>query len=646
MRRLSGLTLRTDSTALRYALAAAVVFPMALGPLCADPATAFEVFGIKLFGSDEPDRDIIDPLDYTITLETGSADRALRKSLENTSLLLADEEDPVSGDLGLVIKAKDDRDRLIATLYEQSLYGGIVKVFIDGRDLDTLPPNPTFDRSRPVPVVITIEPGTPFTLGRIVLEDDAARLDPAEFDLVSGESAGSLKIIRATEAMSEQLKSEGRPLTEVRQRQVVADHRSKTVNVTIGVEAGPVAPLGEVTVRGARAVDSAFIARYSRLRPGDTYSPEQLRKAAERLRMLGTFSSVTINEAEGLADDGSLPIGITVSEGKHRYFGVGASYSSLDGAGLEGYWGHRNLFGQAESLRIEGAVRGLGEAKSIDDLSALDYNAGITFIKPGAFFPSATLEASIKGSSVTTDFYDAATITGKLGLSYELTDQDKVNAGVQLAYDSIDDAFADDNTYLTFGVPIGYARDTRDNRLNPTEGHYGTVTVTPSYEFFDQTIFTSLEGSISGYLGLGEEDRIVLAGRLSAGSLVGGGDLSAIPATRRFFVGGGGSVRGYSFQEITPYTDEGDGTGGRSFATVNLEARVSVTETIGIVPFLDIGTASQETIPDFSDLRMGAGVGLRYMTPFGPLRLDVAMPLQRYEGGSRFGIYAGIGQSF
>lgn len=646
MRRLSGLTLRTDSKALRYALAAAVVFPMALGPWHANPAAALEIFGIKLFGSDEADRDIIDPLDYTIALDTGSADRALKKSLENTSLLLADEEKPVSGDIGLVVKARDDRDRLIATLYEQSLYGGIVKVFIDGRDLDTLPPNPTFDRSRPVPVTVIVQPGDPFTLGRITLEGDAARLDPAEFDLIPGESAGSLKILRATDAMSERLKDEGRPLTEVRQRQVVADHRSKTVNVTIAVEAGPVAPLGEVTVRGARAVDSTFIARYSRLRPGDTYSPEQLRKAAERLRMLGTFSSVTINEAEGLANDGSLPIGITVSEGKHRYFGVGASYSSLDGAGLEGYWGHRNLFGQAESLRIEGAIRGLGEAKSIDDLSALDYNAGITFIKPGAFFPSATLEASIKGSSVTTDFYDAATITGKLGLSYELTDQDKVNAGVQLAYDSIDDAFADDNTYLTFGVPIGYQRDTRDNRLNPTEGHYGTVTVTPSYEFFDQTIFTSLEGSISGYLGLGEEDRIVLAGRLSAGSLVGGDDLSAIPATRRFFVGGGGSVRGYSFQEITPYTAEGEGTGGRSFATVNLEARVSVTETIGIVPFLDIGTTSDETIPDFSDLRMGAGVGLRYMTPFGPLRLDVAMPLQRYEGGSSFGIYAGIGQSF
>ncbi|MGL3607399.1 autotransporter assembly complex protein TamA [Rhizobium sp. G187] len=646
MRRPSGLTLRKDSKALRYALAAAMVFPMALGPLFVGQAEAFEIFGIKLFGGDEPDRDIIDPLDYTITLETGASDRKLEKSLENTSLLLAGEDKPVSGDLGLVIKARDDRDRLIATLYENSLYGGVVRVTIDGRDIDALPPNPTFDRSRPVPVTISVTPGEPFTLGRVTLDGDAAKLNPADYDLTAGDSAGSLKILRATEQMAEALKAEGRPLTEVSRREVVADHKTRTVDVTISVEAGPVAPLGTVTVKGSKTVRADFIERYSRLNPGETYSPQQLRKAAERLRALGVFSSVTIEEADDLANDGSLPIGIMVSEGKHRYFGVGASYSSLDGAGFEGYWGHRNLFGGAESLRIEGSVRGLGENRDVTDLSALDYNAGITFIKPGAFFPSATLEASVKGSSVTTDFYDAATITGKVGLAYEINDKDTVNAGVSLAYDSIDDAFGDGNTYLTLGIPVGYVSDTRDNKLNPTEGYYGTATVTPSYDFFGQTAFTSLEGSMSAYLGLGEEDRVVLAARLSAGSLIGGDDLSAIPATRRFFVGGGGSVRGYSFQEITPYTDAGDGTGGRSFVTANLEARVSVTETIGLVPFVDIGTTSDSEVPDFSDLRMGAGIGLRYMTPFGPLRLDVAMPLQPYEGGSRYGIYAGIGQSF
>lgn len=632
------------SYAFRLGLAVLVASPFLPGT--DSTAMAFEIFGIRLFGADEPDRDIIDPLDYTVTLETGAAERDLRKSLERTSLLVADEDTPVSGDLGLVIKARDDRDRLVATLYENGLYGGVVSMTIDGRDIDSLPPNPVFDRSRPVPVAITIQPGETFTLGDVRLEGEAARLDPAEFDLVAGGNAGSLVILRATEQMALRVKEEGRPLTAVTRRDVVADHENKTVDLTIAIDGGPVAPLGVVTVKGARAVDPGFVQYYSRLRPGQTYSPEQLRKAGERLRALGVFSSVTVNEAEALDQDGSLPIGIVVSEGKHRYFGIGASYSSLDGGGIEGYWGHRNLFGEAESLRIEGSVRGLGELKNVSDVSSLDYTAGITFIKPGAFVPSGTLEASIKGSTLETDYYDAATVTGKVSYAYELTDTDSVNAGVSLAYDSIDDAFGDGNEYLTFGIPLGYIRDTRDNRLNATEGHYGTISLTPSYDFFGQTFFTSLEGSISAYLGFGEDDRVVLAGRLNAGTLVGGGDLSAIPATRRFFAGGGGSVRGYSFQEITPTTDAGDGTGGRSYLTANLEARINVTDTIGVVPFFDIGTVTDNTVPDFSDIKMGAGVGLRYMTPFGPLRLDVAVPLDPYDGGSRYAIYAGIGQSF
>ena len=640
MRMPSGFVLPKMSVAFRLGMALLTVSPLLLGPALASKAAAFELFGIRLFGKDDEPNDVIDPVSYTIALTTGDADRALTKSLRRTSLLLAGEDEPVSGDLGLVIKAKDDRDRLLATLYENARYGAIVTVLVDGRDIDSLPPNPTFDRSRPIPVAITVETGHVFALGDVTLEGDAARLDPADFELTPGGAAGSLTILKAAAQIADTLKSEGRPLAELTKREVVADHDTNTVDVTIAVEAGPVAPLGDVTVKGARQVNADFIERYSRLRPGQPYSPEQLRKAGERLRTLGVFSSVTINEPEALAPDGSWPLAITVAEGKHRYFGFGASYSSIDG-----YWGHRNLFGNAESLKLEGAVRGLGEISDVSNLSDLDYSAGITFIKPGAFFPSATLEASIKASTLDSEHYDAASITGKVALAYELSDIDTVSGGVSLTYDSIEDAFGD-NEYLTFGVPLGYTRDTRNNKLNPTEGYFASVSTTPSYEINGSTVFASVEGSASGYLGLGAEDRIVLAGKLSAGSLFGGSGLASIPATRRFFAGGGGSVRGYAYQEISPYNDAGDATGGRSYATGSFEVRMQVTETIGIVPFLDVGSVSRNNVPNFSDLRMGAGVGLRYMTPFGPLRLDVAVPLQRYDDGSRYGIYAGIGQSF
>ena len=136
----------------------------------------------------------------------------------------------------------------------------------------------------------------------------------------------------------------------------------------------------------------------------------------------------------------------------------------------------------------------------------------------------------------------------------------------------------------------------------------------------------------------------ILAGKIAVGTLVGGGDLGNVPATRRFYAGGGGSVRGYAYQGISPRDAANNALGGRSYVTASVEARFKVTDTIGVVPFLDVGTVSLNSAPNFSDIRAGAGVGLRYATPFGPLRLDVAVPLRRYP--STFGIYAGIGQAF
>ncbi|WP_114362912.1 autotransporter assembly complex protein TamA [Ciceribacter lividus] len=643
MRTPIGSTLPNLSSAFREAGSALTVAATVLFCLgSASDAYAFKIFGITLFGDDKADADIVDPLRYSVNLDTDGSDRELARAIERSSLLVNQVDNPVSGDLGLVIKARDDRDRLIATLYERARYGGVVTITIGGRNIDDLPPNPKFDRSGPVPVTLRVDPGPVFTLGDIRLQGDAARLDLGRYELRPGGDAGSLVIIKAARQIVDDLKTEGRPLARLTEQQVVADHKSQTVDVVLGAESGPIAPIGPVTISGEKAVDPDFIRRYSRLNQGKPYTPEDIRKASERLRKLGVFSSVTIKESETLAPDGSLPLGITVSEGKHRYFGFGASISTIDGAGLQGYWGHRNLFGQAESLRIEGSVGGLGNWNGIENL---DYTAGISFVKPGAFVPSGTLDASIKGSTITTESYDARSVVARLGYSYELSDKDTLSAAATLSFDDIDDAFGN-NRYVTFAVPVDYVRDTRDNTLNPTEGYRATLSAAPSYEILEGTIFSSFEGSISGYRGFGEDDRLVLAGKLAAGTLIGGDGLASMPATRRFYAGGGGSVRGYAYQEISPYNGSGDATGGRSYVTGSVEARLNVTDTIGVVPFLDFGTVSTELYPDFSDVRLGAGIGLRYNTAFGPIRLDVALPLDRYDGGSRYGIYAGIGQSF
>ncbi len=613
----------------------------AFSPALVDEAYGFKLFGITIFGKDDSEAaQVPDPVRYDVDLTSGTADPDLTEALQNSSRLVGDKDKPVSGDLGVVVKARDDRERLIATLYEKARYGGVVTITVDGKNIDNLPPNPVFDRSKPVTVNVNVDPGPVFHVRDVQFGGDAAMRNPADYDLAPGEEAGSLVIIKAGDKIVEQLKSEGRPLAKLTKREVVADHRTSTVDIVITTDGGPIAPVGTVGVTGEKTVKPDFIQRYSRLNRGEAYSPEALKKAGDRLRALGVFSSVTIHEANELAADGTLPMTIEVSEGKQRYFGFGANYSTIDGFGLQGYWGHRNLFGEAESLRIEGTVGRLGE----NDISNLDYSTGISFTKPGAFFPAGTLKASILAKTENPDAYNASLITGSLGYSYELSDQDTVSAAAEISYEKDDDAFGN-NEYLTFALPLTYERDARDNKFNPTEGYRATLAATPSYEAFNGTIFSSFEGSISGYQAIGQEDNVVFAGKVAAGFLV-GGELQDIPATRRFFAGGGGSVRGYGYQEISPYDADNEATGGKSYVTASLEARVRITDTIGIVPFIDVGTVSADTFPDFGDFRAGAGVGIRYATPFGPLRLDFAVPLNKYENGTAYGIYAGIGQSF
>ena len=158
---------------------AAVAAVLALGPVWADNAFAFKLFGIKLWGKDETSDQVSDPVHYTVDFKSDNLDKDLKSALGDTSMLIADKDKAVSGDLGVVVKARDDRDRLIAALYEKARYGGVVTITINGTPLDALPPTPTFARSKPVAVAISVDPGPLFKLGNIHLLGDAARLDHA-----------------------------------------------------------------------------------------------------------------------------------------------------------------------------------------------------------------------------------------------------------------------------------------------------------------------------------------------------------------------------------------------------------------------------------------------------------------------------------
>jgi translocation and assembly module TamA len=219
-----------------------------------------------------------------------------------------------------------------------------------------------------------------------------------------------------------------------------------------------------------------------------------------------------------------------------------------------------------------------------------------------------------------------------------------VSASVAVEYADIDDVFGD-GRHLIVSIPLQYVYDKRNDELNPTRGWRALIFAEPSYDFLQEAAWVKFRTEGSIYVALDADAQYVGAFRVGLGSIV-GADIEQVPADRRFYAGGGGSVRGYAYQGIGPKAPNGQPIGGLSLIEASAEMRIGITDTIGVVPFVDAGTVSENEYPTFSDVKVGAGLGVRYLTPFGPLRVDAAVPLNPDPGDPDFGIYAGIGQSF
>ena len=627
-------------------------------------AAAFEIFGFKFFEDETDDAiDVINPISYTASLSLAPGvtdDGDIETALNDASVLVSDASDPVSGSLGLIAKAKTDRKRLVATLYENARYDGLVDIFIEGRNLADLPPDTKFDTSRPVPVTIRVTPGPVYELGRVAITTGGLPVDPAEYGLVRGGSANSVDVLEGEAKLLRDLRNQGRPFVAVTGRETVADAATDELDYSLDVSPGDIVPFGETWVDGTTDVDPGFVAYMAGVKAGEVFSPDELAAARKRLVELGVFSSVTVKPGAAQAADGTLPVQVEVAERKFGFYGLGATYSNTEGAGASGYVGYRNLFGRAESIRLDASISRIGATAISDEareISGPDYATSLVFKKPGVLGPDSVYIGSIEAGRQQPLAYDREFVAVTSGVEYKIDEQQKLSATVRGEYETIGD-FLGERDYLLASVPVTYTFDSRDNELNPTEGIFAKAFAEPTYNVDDGAAFVKTRVDASSYLSLTENDRLVLAGRVGYGTIF-GADLGEVPNDRRFFAGGGGSVRGYEFQSIGPYypssVPAGSGfnpdftdtpTGGLSLFEASLEARVAVTDKIQIVPFVDGGTVSDDLVPDFNEFKLGAGVGLRYLTSFGPIRVDVAVPLDPGPRDASFQFYAGIGQAF
>lgn len=560
----------------------------------------------------------------------------LRNRLIASSLILQAERDGTTDTQELLAAARADYERLLAVLYDAGHFGGQISVLVDGREAASIPPLESPDQIDSIALRIDIGPIYRFSeasIGPLAAQTEL----PEAFSRGAVASTGAIR--DAARVAVEGWRSNGYALAEVDGQQITARHAENSVGARILVEPGPVLAFGEVEIRGNSDVRTSRIDTIAGLTPGERFDPEEITAAERRLRRTGTFRSVVINESDVALADGTLPLTIEVAEQTPRRFGFGAEYSTIDGVRLTGFWLHRNFLGGAERFRVDGEIAGIA-----GETGGVDYGIDLRYERPATPRADVDLFAETGFERLSEPDFQSNTGEFTLGFTRYADDDLVVTFGLGYLYSEVDDDFGNE-TYSLITLPLSATRDRRDNPLDPTKGVYFKAEATPFYGLSGTESGAQFKLDARGYRTFGETVPVTAALRLQFGSLV-GPSLTESPPFYRFYSGGGGTVRGQDYQSLAVDVG-GDRTGGRSFLGLSGEARARITDAITLVGFYDWGFVAAESFADGGgETHAGAGLGLRYNTGIGPIRLDLAMPVSGDADASDFYIYVGIGQAF
>ncbi|WP_442755109.1 autotransporter assembly complex protein TamA [Methylocystis sp. JAN1] len=650
-------------TSLRFLVSSVVCCGLTLAPL--SNARGFDFFGV--FGAPEKAQPRPDAVAYELEfkgLDDGKLEQTLMDAANSWRLRL---DSPSSG-VGLVRRVVADYPRISDALWASGYFGASVRasvagVYISAEGEGAEAAAAAAERFRGTalaPVVFEIDPGPLFTLRHVVVYDARtnAPIDPALFSRKAFDSnpddPARAAALQAREAeWIDQLREKSYPLARVVSSRPVIFHKEHVMDVALTIDPGPKAGVGAVELSGSPGVDPAVIRSFIYLEEGEPYSPKKLadtRKSVARIEALG---GVKVEDGAHLDKNGNLPILVETSERKRHAIGASAMFSNINGPSLRTYWVDRNLFGGAERLRfdLEGGLAYYNNSSAFISFPELKASnlvgaARLSFLKPALAGTRNDLLLDASAVRERTIYYWAAYGNFNGAVRHRFSDAASVQAGIEVEGGQYFDVYGL-HDYSLLGFPISGTYDTIDNALAPTRGVRVNARLAPYVKALPHGVsMVESKGQASAYYALDEDAWYILAGRVAAGSIV-GASIEDAPANRRFFAGGGGSVRGYRYRSISPENGFGWPTGGLSLFETSAEARIRITQNIGVVPFLDAGAAFSTPWPDFgSTMRVAAGVGLRYYTGIGPIRVDLATPLNPRPTDSRFALFIGIGESF
>ncbi|WP_414631343.1 autotransporter assembly complex protein TamA [Brevundimonas sp. UBA2416] len=565
----------------------------------------------------------------------GEMDAELRAQLVRA---IGEVDDPPSNRFEARRRARGALEAAEALLRSEGYYQPVLEDIVEGEET-------------PV-AIVNVTPGRRFELGEVQVlwadpspDADTDTTVRGEIGLTPGQPGRAGDIISAEGRIIAGLTRRGYADAAAQPRRVVVDHAAFTVQPSFRIAPGPLVRLDGVRLETRGPTNPGWVAGLAPWSEGEVYDPEDVAELERRLLETGVYDGVGVALAptDQTNADGNRPVIVTLTDRPRRILEAGATFSTAEGSGLDLIWTWHNRFGRADTL--------VWQARAAD----VDSRLGTTLSLPHWRRPGETLRLSGALLNEDTDAYRRTAVALAADLQQRIGKTSWASYGVGLDAGQYDENRFDPVTRL----PVNFDRDLviltargsayldrSNDPLDPTTGWRLTVSAQPTaVTGEDSVLFLRTEAQATAYLPLQDRDRTVLAGRVRIGSIFGGQELT-VPSDRLFYSGGGGSVRGFEYQGVGPRLPDNTPRGGLSLFETSIEIRRDVWRNFQAVAFLDAGAIGFQETPNFNNLRYGAGVGVRYKLPFGPIRADIAVPLDRRDGDADFQIYVSIGQAF
>lgn len=636
-----------------------------------------------------------------------STDPELDPMVRASSTLVTLQKTKAVDPYALAGRIRGDFDRVQTALESRGFYAGKVEITVrlpdgqtvDGQDPalpDRLAAASVGAEGSSKKVRITIKPvtGPQFHIGTVTLVEGPLRGDPPPssektsekvpakgssgqaaaqpsrrpvtldadsrkaFGLQTGQKAIASDVLTAQSGLQHALLEQGHALATVGTPVAYLRPATHTLDLEFAVGVGPVVDIGPISFSGQKRTREKFLRERLLMHEGQLYRPSKIEEARQDLAGVGIFSSVGVHDApplvavaqgKGTPDVAqAMPLHFSLTEGKRHTVSGQLGYSTDLGGRAGASWTHRNLLGGAEQLKLTALVTGLGGSAQ----QGLGYDVYADFLKPDFLRRDQNLSLRVEGIRQLLYSYQQTAILVRGGLIRRLSKRWSVNGSVLAEQENIKQ-FGNSKDYLIAQLPLGAVYDSTDvaNPIDPaTHGMKATVNLTPSVSLESGTsFFTIMSASASTYFDLHRfgwtaPGRSVIAVRGLVGS-VQGATTYDIPPDQRLYAGGPATVRGFRYQGVGPQNGK-YGVGGTSLDAGSVEFRQRILKSFGAAAFVDAGQVGAGSRPFQGTLRVGYGVGVRYYTPIGPVRLDVALPANRPPHGDKWELYIGLGETF